>query len=290
MPKNKRKFKQGGGLLMSEAMLHSISDDEVREKVLEEERRLAEIREDARKQAEAEVIGKLPGGSGPPSWAISLLAKFLGRDDPTKDSSNERKSNKGGGLLDSGGSEAAPAATGAALLIPTEQEQDMPVDTYPNIPPEEEAAVEASQVPDEKMEEDYIEFIIDESLEDEEQTYLMSRLEDDPQLSQIFDKVVGTASEFSGSGSVEGPGTGVSDSIPARLSEGEFVFTDKATEQLGADNLQKMMDDAERAYDGGLMRKALGGIMSPENKKEGGQDEEIKKAMVSSNRMPSLRQ
>ena len=140
------------------------------------------------------------------------------------------------------------------------------------------------------MEEDYIEFIIDESLEDEEQTYLMSRLEDDPQLSQIFDKVVGTASEFSGSGSVEGPGTGVSDSIPARLSEGEFVFTDKATEQLGAGNLQQMMDDAERAYDGGLMRKALGGIMSPENKKEGGQDEEIKKAMVSSNRMPSLRQ
>ena len=186
------------------------------------------------------------------------------------------------------GSEVPPIATGAALLIPTEQEQDIPVDTYPNIPPEEEAAVEASQVPDEQMEEDYIEFIMDEALSNEEQTYLMSKLEDDPQLSQIFDKVVGTASEFSGS--VEGPGTGVSDSIPARLSEGEFVFTDKATEQLGADNLQKMMDDAERAYDGGLMRKALGGMVSPEDRKVGAQDEEIKKAMISSNRMPSLRQ
>ena len=50
------------------------------------------------------------------------------------------------------------------------------------------------------------------------------------------------------------------------------------------------MDDAERAYDGGLMRKALGGMVSPENKEAGGQDEEIKKAMLSSNRMPSLRQ
>ena len=189
----------------------------------------------------------------------------------------------------------AKQAGGAALLVPTEQEQDMPIDTYPNIPPEEEAAVEASQVPDEQMEEDYLEFIVDESLSDEEKTYLMSKLEDDPQLSQIFDKVVGTASEFSGDGPVEGPGTGVSDSIPARLSEGEFVFTDKATEQLGADNLQQMMDDAERAYDGGLMRKALGGKIQTKEEKSllnsltGVEDEEIKKGMISSNRMPSLR-
>ena len=182
---------------------------------------------------------------------------------------------------------------GAALLVPTEQEQVMPVDTYPNIPPEEEAAVEASQVPDEQMEEDYLGFIVDEALDDEEQTYLMSKLENDPQLSQIFDKVVGTASEFSGSGPVEGPGTGVSDSIPARLSEGEFVFTDKATEQIGADELQQMMDDAERAYDGGLMRKVLGGKVQTEEgllaSSASTDDEEIKKNMVSSNRMPSLR-
>jgi len=194
----------------------------------------------------------------------------------------------------------AKQAGGAALLVPTEQEQDMPIDTYPNIPPEEEAAVEASQVPDEQMEEDYLEFIVDESLSDEEKTYLMSKLEDDPQLSQIFDKVVGIASEFSGDGPVEGPGTGVSDSIPARLSEGEFVFTDKATEQLGADNLQQMMDDAERAYDGGLMRKALGGEVQAEEEEKlsdtlarmrnnSGVKEEINKQMIASDRPLSLR-
>ena len=189
----------------------------------------------------------------------------------------------------------AKQAGGAALLVPPEQvplspiAEDIPIDTYPNISPGEEIALEASQAPDEQMEEDYLEFIVDESLDDEEKTYLMSKLEDDPQLSQIFDKVVGTASEFSGEGEVKGPGTEVSDSIPARLSEGEFVFTNKATEQIGADELQTIMDDAERAYDGGLIRKALGGLMSPLEEEIEGQDEEIKKTMISSNRMPSVR-
>ena len=183
-----------------------------------------------------------------------------------------------------------------ALLVPPEQSpiaENVPIDTYPNIPPEEEAAVEASQVPDEQMEEDYLEFIVDEALDDEEKTYLMSKLEEDPQLSQIFDKVVGTASEFSGEGEVKGPGTEVSDSIPARLSEGEFVFTNKATEQIGAGELQSMMDEAERAYDGGLMRKVLGGKVQTEEgllaSSARTDDEEIKENMVSSNRMPSLR-
>ena len=50
---------------------------------------------------------------------------------------------------------------------------------------------------------------------------------------------------------------------PARLSDGEFVFTKKATDQMGSDNLQMMMDDAERAFDGGEMRmpKQRGGMM-----------------------------
>ena len=185
---------------------------------------------------------------------------------------------------------------GEALLVPPEQvpvspiAEDIPIGTYSNISPGEEAALEASQVPDEQMEEDYLGFIIDEALDDEEQTYLMSKLEDDPQLSQIFDKVIGTASEFSGDGPVEGPGTGVSDSIPARLSEGEFVFTDKATEQIGADELQNMMDEAERAYDGGLMSKALGGEVQAAEEEfsdtlDGMSEEEIQKQMISSTRM-----
>jgi len=146
---------------------------------------------------------------------------------------------------------------------------------------------------DAEMEEDYISYVMDESLNDDEQDYLVDVLQKDPRLSDILDKVITTASEFSGAGEVEGPGTGVSDSIPARLSDGEFVFTKKATDQIGADQLQTMMDDAERAYDGGLQAMAEGGMMeqdeeettSPLNKT----DEEIKKLMMGSNRMPSLR-
>jgi hypothetical protein len=175
---------------------------------------------------------------------------------------------------------------GGALLVPPEQEDISPIDDV-SIPIDSEEAIEASQVPDEKMESDYLDFIVDEALDDEEQIYLTSKLEEDPRLSQIFDKVIGTASEFSGEGEVEGPGTAVSDSIPARLSEGEFVFTNKATEQIGPDNLQEMMDEAERAYDGGLMSKAFGGTIDTKS------DEEIRKQMISSgqnlDRIPNLR-
>ena len=65
----------------------------------------------------------------------------------------------------------------------------------------------------------------------------------------LFDKVIDVAQEFAGSGPVEGPGSGVSDSIPARLSDGEFVFTAKATEEIGADELMRMMKDAEANAD-----------------------------------------
>ena len=155
---------------------------------------------------------------------------------------------------------------------------EVPVDTYPNIPPEEMAAVKASQLPDEQMEDEFIDYVLNEALQPEEQTYLMNALEGDPQLSMIFDKVVGTASEFTGSGEVAGPGTGVSDSIPARLSDGEFVMTRKATDQIGADRLQRMMDEAERAYDGGLMRKD----------EDTDLEDDMNKVMLSANQMPSL--
>ena len=155
---------------------------------------------------------------------------------------------------------------------------------------------EASQLPDEEMEGNYLDFIIDESLVEEEQTYLMNALEADPQLSVIFDKVIETASEFSGAGEVTGPGTGVSDSIPARLSDGEFVITKKATDAIGSDNLQAMMDEAERADDSGQKLKlAFGGMAEKKDELEDSKDylsktdEEIKKVMIGSNRMPSVR-
>ena len=115
---------------------------------------------------------------------------------------------------------------------------------------------------DEEMEENYIDFIMDEALDDDEQDFLMNELRSNDRLSEVFDKVIEVASEFSGSGPVDGPGSGVSDSIPARLSDGEFVFTAKATEELGVDNLMSMMKEAEAnaderqmAYNGGPIRE-----------------------------------
>ena len=137
------------------------------------------------------------------------------------------------------------------------------------------------------MEDDFVEFVLGQSLEESEMDYLMDALEADDQLSMIFDKVILASSEFSGAGEVEGPGDGTSDSIPARLSDGEFVFTKKATDQIGADNLQTMMDDAERAYDGGLMKKATGGMIDDQFEKDTS-EEEIRNQMIAANRMPSL--
>jgi len=195
---------------------------------------------------------------------------------------NKRKDYSDGGMM--------KYAEGS-MLVPPEMEEDMPEDTYDNIPEDEMDAVEASQLPDSEMEEDYTGYVLGQSLDTEEQDYLMGVLETDERLSGIFDKVMDVAGEFAGEGAVEGPGTGTSDSIPARLSDGEFVFTKKATDQMGADQLQTMMDDAERAYDGGYMKKAFGGLTSEDDIKMSSydSDDEVKKQMVTANRMPSVR-
>ena len=183
--------------------------------------------------------------------------------------------------------------TPGALLVPVEM-QGVPEDTYSNIPEEDMQDVMDSQLPDDEMEDDFVEYVLGQSLEESEMDYLMDALEADDQLSMIFDKVILASSEFSGAGEVEGPGDGTSDSIPARLSDGEFVFTKKATDQLGADNLQTMMDDAERAYDGGLMRKAIGGVVNDPMQDDSQlptdqmSEEELQKQMLQANRMPSL--
>jgi hypothetical protein len=104
-----------------------------------------------------------------------------------------------------------------------------------------------NMAPDEEMEKEFLDFILDEALSPEEEEMLMSRLEQDEELAMLFDKVIDVAQEFAGSGPVEGPGSGVSDSIPARLSDGEFVFTAAAVEEIGADNLMAMMKEAEDA-------------------------------------------
>jgi len=114
---------------------------------------------------------------------------------------------------------------------------------------------------DDNMEDGYTKFIMEEALSEDEEDMLMSKLEQDEELQMLFDKVIDVAQEFAGSGPVDGPGSGVSDSIPARLSDGEFVFTAKATEEIGEDTLMSMMKDAEAKVDerqgmqgGGMMQ------------------------------------
>ena len=119
---------------------------------------------------------------------------------------------------------------------------------------------EMPMIPDEQMEEDYVDYVVEETLSNQDRNYLIDALEKDDRLSEIFDQVVESATEFTGSGTVKGPGTGKSDSIPARLSDGEFVFTAKATEEIGADNLMRMMKDAEAAADE-RKEMANGGMM-----------------------------
>ena len=127
--------------------------------------------------------------------------------------------------------------------------------------------MESEMEPDGEMEDNYTRFIMEEALTEEEEDMLTSKLEQDEELSMLFDKIIDVAQEFAGSGPVEGPGSGVSDSIPARLSDGEFVFTAKAVEEIGEDSLMSMMKEAEAAAD---ERQGLaeGGILEPEKEPE----------------------
>ena len=120
---------------------------------------------------------------------------------------------------------------------------------------------------DDDMEDGYTKFIMEEALTEEEEDMLMSKLEQDEELAMIFDKVIDVAQEFAGAGPVEGPGSGVSDSIPARLSDGEFVFTAKAVEEIGADELMRMMKDAEANADKRLQAQYGGLVMEDQPEK-----------------------
>ena len=54
-----------------------------------------------------------------------------------------------------------------SLMVPPE----MPVDTYT---PEDQANAEETQLPDDEMEGEHIDFVLSEALDDEEQSYLMN--------------------------------------------------------------------------------------------------------------------
>lgn len=187
-----------------------------------------------------------------------------------------------------------------AILMPAEYEEP-PKDTYNNISSEEEKEEVENMNSDGDMEEEYLDYVANEVLSQEEQDYLFKTLDEDNKLEEILDKVMLNATEFTGAGEIDGPGTGVSDSIPARLSDGEFVFTKKATDQIGSDKLQKIMDDAERDFDS-RDGKANGGeagtspFINPEEMSQPldrfdmdkGDERDIERQMLYSSRMPSL--
>ena len=122
-------------------------------------------------------------------------------------------------------------------------------------------------LPDEEMEEDYVDYVVSSTLSEDDKNYLESALIEDTKLSELFDQVIESASEFSGSGPINGPGSEVSDSIPARLSDGEFVFTAKATEEIGEDILMSMMKDAETAADE-RQGVATGGVIEEDEQQQ----------------------
>jgi hypothetical protein len=154
------------------------------------------------------------------------------------------------GKLEAAGMKRIYKVEGGSLLADdmAMMEEDMPTEETHMMPDGTEmpgATHEEDMAPDGEMEKEFLDFILDEALSPEEEDMLMSRLEQDEELAMLFDKVIDVAQEFAGSGPVEGPGSGVSDSIPARLSDGEFVFTAAAVEEIGADNLMAMMKEAE---------------------------------------------
>ena len=129
-----------------------------------------------------------------------------------------------------------------------------------------ESAMGTAEADMEMMAEEDAEFgdmdaVVDTSaLSEEEEKVVDDAVEMFPELEAIIPKIVAT--EFTDDGEVEGPGTGTSDSIPALLSDGEFVFTAKAVKHIGVDKLRKMMKDAEAAYDAGMQSQEADAAMA----------------------------
>ena len=55
------------------------------------------------------------------------------------------------------------------------------------------------------------------------------------------DSGVGSTGAYANGGKVRGPGTGTSDSIPARLSAGEYVIPADVVRRIGTDTLDRLM-------------------------------------------------
>ena len=145
------------------------------------------------------------------------------------------------------------------IVIPelqSAQDAGMPVDMLAQ---DEEPGQQDMVMPDnmmmmnEEMDMPEVDVDVDTSmLSSDEEMILENAMQQFPELLNIIPKMLvatGGTKEFTGEGEVEGPGTGTSDSVPAMLSDGEFVITAKAVKQIGVDKLRKMMKKAEDDYD-----------------------------------------
>jgi hypothetical protein len=132
-----------------------------------------------------------------------------------------------------------------------EVEGDMKI---PELTPEAETSLEMQMeeaMPQGEEDEMDVQAQVDTSVLDSEEEQLLEEvIEMHPGIMDVIVKL--TAKEFTGEGEVDGPGTGTSDSIPAMLSDGEFVFTAKAVKQIGVDRLRKQMKAAEQEYDNSM--------------------------------------
>ena len=124
----------------------------------------------------------------------------------------------------------------------------------PELTPEQETSLEMQMeeaMPQGEEGEMDVQAQVDTSVLDSEEEQLLEEvIEMHPGIMDVIVKL--TAKEFTGEGEVDGPGTGTSDSIPAMLSDGEFVFTAKAVKQIGVDKLRKQMRAAEEEYDNSM--------------------------------------
>jgi len=142
------------------------------------------------------------------------------------------------------------------LMAPTGMDFDTPV-------LDEDAIAETDMEMEAEDNMEDIDGVLDTSmLSEEEEKLLDEAVEMHPELEAIIPKIVAT--EFTEDELVEGPGTGTSDSIPALLSDGEFVFTAKAVKNIGIDKLRKMMKQAEEAYDAGMVQQQDAATMASE--------------------------
>jgi hypothetical protein len=126
--------------------------------------------------------------------------------------------------------------------------------TIPELSPEAETSLEMQMeeaMPESEEDEMNVQAQVDTSVLDSEEEQLLEEvIEMHPNIMDVIVKL--TTKEFTGEGEVDGPGTGTSDSIPAMLSDGEFVFTAKAVKQIGVDRLRKQMKAAEQEYDNSM--------------------------------------